>query len=162
MLRWRLSFLGSLGLAMNFLSPVRMFFCPTSPPLFLSSQKQLFSCAFIGTVLALRVAYKKLWDESEPGFSIRYILHSFTEHLLDLSVCARARHPALNKILPVPALGLLQPRMETPGDTQPAVTSAVASSWPVTYSGGLVSWCSVFPSHSPDPDIYLGSLALLP
>lgn len=73
----------------------------------LSRQKQLLPYAFLGTVLALQGAYKKLWDESEPGFSVRYIFHSFIEHVLGLLACARVGNPGMNKILPVPAVGLL-------------------------------------------------------
>ena len=109
----------------------------TSP--FPFSQKQLF-CTFFGTVLALQGACKKLWHGPEPGFSFRDIFHSLTKCLLRLSACARAGHPGMNRILPVPLRGLCQPRTETPADTQPAVMGAPGNSsldsWPVTYSGG--------------------------
>lgn len=52
-----------LGWAVIFF-PARMPCCCHLP---LSRQKHLLPYAFLGTVLALQGAYKKLWDESEPG-----------------------------------------------------------------------------------------------
>ena len=106
MLRWRLSLLGSLGPGYEF-SPVRRSFCPIFPPAHLLT---LFPFQLEGAVLLCfpwhsscpTGIYKNLWDESEPGFSIRYILHSVTKHLFGLSACVRARNPAPDKILPSP------------------------------------------------------------
>lgn len=133
------------------------------PPL-LSGQKQLLSCCFLGTVLALQGACKKLWDKSEPGFSVRYTFRSFTEQFLGPLACVRVGHPGVDKILPAPVLGLLPawsggPR-RYPVHCDSCYWNASLHPWPVTYSG-LLPWCSASLPDSPGPDVRLGSVALL-
>lgn len=46
-------------------------------------------------------------SQSEPGFRVRYIFLSLSEHLGVLLAWAREGHPGMNKTQPVPVLGSL-------------------------------------------------------